>query len=294
MGQFELNLIKADEEKESPLIKPRDHVRAVKLLEIHTDYLYYKQEIVSQSVGGLDLYQITLTKRKGPNCVSYHRKKCMYISARMHAAETHGSLIMKYILQMLVTKAENYDSILSNYIVKLVPLVNPDGVTMGNSRASLVGLDLNRRWAEPNASIHPEIYFLKLQMQQQADSAQGIAIYCDLHGHNRKENCFFYGCNKAADEGMLSWTKTRLLPKIFASVEQIFDFSNCRFKQDKYKLNTARVVVWNEMKVTNSFTLETSQYCKTQVVQEPADTSAVVASSIQTLDGRSKLRYIQF
>ena len=62
---------------------------------------------------------------------------------------------------------------------------------------------------------------------------------------------------------MLSWTKTRLLPKIFASVEQIFDFQSCRFKQDKYKLNTARVVVWNEMKVTNSFTLETSMYAKT-------------------------------
>lgn len=61
---------------------------------------------------------------------------------------------------------------------------------------------------------------------------------------------------------MLSWTKTRLLPKIFASIEEIFDYKNCRFKQDKYKLNTARVVVWNEMKVTNSFTLETSQFAK--------------------------------
>ena len=62
---------------------------------------------------------------------------------------------------------------------------------------------------------------------------------------------------------MLSWTKTRLLPKIFASEEVIFDFQSCRFKQDRYKLNTARVVVWNEMKVTNSFTLETSMYAKT-------------------------------
>ena len=78
----------------------------------------------------------------------------------------------------------------------------------------------------------------------------------------QKENCFFYGCNKAADEGILSWTKTRLLPKIYASVEEIFDYQSCRFKQDKHKLNSARVVVWNEMKVTNSFTLETSMYAK--------------------------------
>jgi len=64
-----------------------------------------------------------------------------------------------------VTKAEKYDSILADYTIKLVPMINPDGVTMGNSRASLVGLDLNRRWADPNASIHPEIFFLKRIMQ---------------------------------------------------------------------------------------------------------------------------------
>ena len=67
---------------------------------------------------------------------------------------------------------------------------------------------------------------------------------------------------------MLSWTKTRLLPKILASIEHIFDFSQCHFKQDKHQLNAARVVVWNEMKVTNSFTLETSQFAKTKEIVE--------------------------
>ena len=209
----------------------------------------------------------------------------MYVTARLHSAETYGSLIMKYLMSELVNRSENYDSILSNYVIKLVPMINTDGVTIGNSRSSLVGLDLNRRWGDPNASIHPEIHFLKKIMKQQADTKQGISIYCDLHGHNRRNNCFFYGCNKAADEGMLSWTKTRLLPKIFASVEQMFDFSSCRFSQDKYKLNTARVVVWNEMKVTNSFTLETSMFAKTEVSktvipEEPANPLAAVTSSI--------------
>ena len=170
MGQFEIQLLKADEETASPLIKQIKKPMNVKLLEIHTDYLYDKQEIVSQSLAGLNIYQITLTKRKGQNCLPFHRKKCMYITARLHSAETHGSLIMKYIMHELVTRSENFDSILNSYVIKLVPLINTDGVTIGNSRSSLVGLDLNRRWAEPNASIHPEIYFLKKIMQQQADS----------------------------------------------------------------------------------------------------------------------------
>ena len=154
----------------------------------------------------------------------YHKRKCLYVIARQHAAETHGSLIMKNLLEELTRNAEKYDYLLSNAVIKLVPMVNPDGVTIGNSRTSLVGVDLNRRWGEPNCLIHPEIYFLKATMLERADYGSGISIFCDMHGHNKKENCFFYGCNKAADEGMLSWTKTRLLPKIFASFEPIFDF----------------------------------------------------------------------
>ena len=94
----------------------------------------------------------------------------MYITARLHAAETHGSVIMQYLIKELTERAECYDTILSNYIIKLVPMINADGVTIGNSRSSLVGLDLNRRWAEPNKSIHPEIYFLKRIMMLQSET----------------------------------------------------------------------------------------------------------------------------
>ena len=84
-------------------------------------------------------------------------------------------------------------------------------------------------------------------------------------------NCFFYGCNKAANEGLLSWTKTRLLPKIFASTTTQFSFKQSRFKVDRTKLNTARVVAWNEMKITNSFTLETSMFGKITPETEEKD-----------------------
>jgi hypothetical protein len=110
---------------------------------------------------------------------------------------------------------KKYDAILRSSIVKLVPMVNPDGVVIGNSRSSLAGVDLNRRWASPSAIIHPEISFLKKSMLRTLRQSQGISVFCDLHGHNKLNNCFFYGCNKAPNEGLLSWTKTRLFPKIF-------------------------------------------------------------------------------
>ena len=34
-------------------------------------------------------------------------------------------------------------------------------------------------------------------------------------------NCFFYGSNRAPNEGILSWTKTRLLPKHAIGVKKL-------------------------------------------------------------------------
>lgn len=34
-------------------------------------------------------------------------------------------------------------------------MLNPDGVIHGNTRTSLTGNDLNRRWSNPNEYLHP-------------------------------------------------------------------------------------------------------------------------------------------
>ena len=213
-------------------------------------------------MGGLNIYQITLTKRREAGSIKHKKKKIIYIQARLHAAETHGSFIMRYLIHELTHNYEKYDELLNNNIIKLIPMVNPDGVVIGNARSSLAGVDLNRRWGNPNATLHPELFFLKKSIKATMNQSSGIRVFCDLHGHNRQFNCFFYGSNKAPDEGLLSWTKTRLLPKIFGKLEPIFDYNMCKFSTEKTKYYTARVVMWNEFKVANSFTLETSMYAQ--------------------------------
>ena len=36
-------------------------------------------------------------------------------------------------------------------------MLNPAGVSAGNYRTSLAGVDLNRQWAKPSLEKHPEI-----------------------------------------------------------------------------------------------------------------------------------------
>lgn len=61
--------------------------------EIVNKFLHYRQEVVGQSMCGLNLYQLTITKRR-EHSIKHKKKAVIYIQARLHAAETHGSLIM--------------------------------------------------------------------------------------------------------------------------------------------------------------------------------------------------------
>ncbi|CAB1331951.1 unnamed protein product, partial [Coregonus sp. 'balchen'] len=46
-------------------------------------------------------------------------------------------------------------------IFKIVPMLNPDGVYLGNYRCSLMGFDLNRHWQEPSPWVHPTLHAVK-------------------------------------------------------------------------------------------------------------------------------------
>ena len=97
-------------------------------------------------------------------------------------------------------------------------------------------------------------------MLEKFSKEREILLYCDLHGHSRKKNSFIYGCNTTANGGFNSWTKVRLYPRVLARVTPVFNIQDCKFKVEKSKAGTARIVVWKEFKVTNSFTLENSFY----------------------------------
>ena len=58
---------------------------------------------------------------------------------------------------------------------------------------------------------------------------------------------------------MPGWLK-KTFPLLLSSFSPIFDINSCRLAVESSKDGTARVVMWREMGVINSFTLESS-YC---------------------------------
>ena len=87
-------------------------------------------------------------------------------------------------------------------------------------------------------------------MQEERD----MFLVCDLHGHSRKKNVFMYGWSGKINDRL----KERIFPWLLEKNCSIFSFSDCSFAIQKSKESTARVVMWKELGITNSYTLESS------------------------------------
>ena len=226
--------------------------------EIDPGLIIFKKEELCTTVLGLPVYLVTITA--GRNCgLPIQKRKGVVITARVHPGETVGSFIMERVMSFLLSNSKEAEALRALYVFKLVPMLNPDGVVLGNYRSCVAGEDLNRRWDHPSSPEHNPILYTK-KMIEKFGKEREIVMFCDLHGHSKKHNSFIYGCNTAANEGFASWTKVRLFPRVFARRTPLFSYRDCRFRVEPDKTATGRVVVWKEFGVTNSFTLETSFY----------------------------------
>lgn len=204
-----------------------------------------------RSLAGNSWDYLTITNKSKSD--SLKPKKAIIISARVHPGETVGSLMMKGVIDFL-TDPDNEEAIIlrDNFVFKIIPMLNPDGVINGNYRCALSGWDLNRRWKNPSKVLHPIIYHTK-KMIKEVHNEREVLLFCDLHGHPRRKDIFMYGWNiqKKPEE-------TRIFPYILGKICPFFYFGYSRFGVQKSKESTARVVLFKNLKIPNIFTLESS------------------------------------
>ena len=163
-----------------------------------------------------------MTSRENTENIS--KRKGVVITARVHPGETVGSWMMRGLLFFL-TDPDNEEAKLlrDNFVFKIIPMLNPDGVINGNYRCSLAGCDLNRRWKTPSELLHPIVYHVK-KLVKQVNQERGCLLFCDLHGHSRKQNVFMYGCTQRDNPH-----QCKVLPYMLSKLNPYFKFENSRF-----------------------------------------------------------------
>ncbi|KAF6275783.1 ATP/GTP binding protein like 3 [Rhinolophus ferrumequinum] len=182
------------------------------------------------------------------------KQKAVILTARVHPGETNSSWIMKGFLDFLLGDSSDAQLLRDTFVFKVVPMLNPDGVIVGNYRCSLAGQDLNRNYTSVLKELFPSVWYTRNMIRRLMEKRE-VILYCDFHGHSRKENIFMYGCG-GSDRCKAFYLQQRIFPLMLSkNCPDKFSFSACKFNVRKSKEGTGRVVMW-KMGIRNSFTME--------------------------------------
>lgn len=69
--------------------------------------------------------------------------------------------MMEKLILKLLQNDKLTEELLKKYNFYIVPMINIDGVIMGNYRTNRHGLDLNRTYHDPSITTSPSIFYYK-------------------------------------------------------------------------------------------------------------------------------------
>ncbi|CAI5792737.1 cytosolic carboxypeptidase 4 [Podarcis lilfordi] len=236
--------------------------------------VFFRRQTLCHTLGGNPCPLLTITampeSESSDDLEQFRDRPYVVLMARVHPGESNASWVMKGTLEFLLSSDPIADLLRQCFIFKVIPMLNPDGVINGNQRCSLSADDLNRRWLNPSPACQPTIYHTKGLLYYLSTQGRTPVVFCDYHGHSQKKNAFLYGCSiketlwqagRTVDTTVVTEdVGYRTLPKILDKVAPVFLMSSCSFLVEKSRDSTARVVVWREIGVQRSYTME-STYC---------------------------------
>ena len=106
---------------------------------------FIKFESLGSSVGNLDIPLLKISNFESKNARA-EEKSIILIIGRQHPGETYSSFIIHGFVNQMLQKTPLCNQLRESYEIWVVPMLNPDGVVVGNYRSNLQGRDLNRHF----------------------------------------------------------------------------------------------------------------------------------------------------
>lgn len=112
---------------------------------------------IGTSLQGRPIHKITLTDPNVPDV----GKTRVWIHAGIHPSETTSYFTVEGFVAWLRSNDPQAAVLLDHALIELLPMVNPDGVFLGNYRTTANSVNLENEWASPYTSTQPEIVALR-------------------------------------------------------------------------------------------------------------------------------------
>ena len=253
--------------------------------KIKNKNIYYHDEILTLSKEKRNIHLLTITSKKNiinnkkesninglfpdkNRCnLILHDKHIIFITARVHPGETPGALMFNGILKLLIDNDNQMSKILlDNFIFKLIPIINVDGVSNGYFRLNNEGYNLNRCYLGPSPKITPENYAIT-KLFYFYSSNYKVRYYFDLHADMNVRGVYTFGnALKVFEEHV----ENVLFSFIFKINCSHVDFSHCIFTQKSMgskakndvagKEATSRVQFYQKTGLIHTYTVESTYF----------------------------------
>ena len=238
--------------------------------------IYYHDEILTMSKEKRNIHLLNNKKEPTLNGLFHDKNRCnlaihdkniIFITARVHPGETPGTHMFNGILKTLIDKENQMNKILlDNFIFKLIPIINVDGVSNGYFRLNTEGYNLNRCYLGPSPKINPENFAITKLFYYYSQNYK-VRYYFDLHADMNTRGVYTFGnALKVFEEHV----ENVLFSFIFKINSSHVDFSHCIFTQRSMgtkakndlqgKEATSRVQFYQKTGLIHTYTVESTYY----------------------------------
>lgn len=120
--------------------KVRKLLKAAFTEEIKSFFSQYQEEFTKIDPRRYENFQVKFKAY----IEDHYQKKAIVITSRVHPGEPQASYMLQGFIDFLLS--DEAKELRENFVFRIVPMLNIDGVIYGNYRCSLLGVDLNRKW----------------------------------------------------------------------------------------------------------------------------------------------------
>ncbi|XP_050083944.1 cytosolic carboxypeptidase 6 isoform X2 [Anopheles aquasalis] len=219
----------------------------------------FERSSLGMSIQNRKLELVTFDEVKKPDKVDQKNVIHMVvILARIHPGESPSSYVVQGLIEFLAAATQPIAKALREHVVfKIVPMLNPDGVFLGNNRCNVVGHDLNRSWNRLSQYTHPTLSaVMKMLKEYDNSSCYQVDFVIDIHAHSSLTGTFIYG---STYDNVYRYERHLVFPKLFATKCEDFCQEHMMFNADDRKCGTARRNFVEALSDNvNTYTLEVS------------------------------------
>lgn len=189
-------------------------------------------------------------------------KWAVFLTGRVHPGESNSSWIMHGLINFLIGPSSVARQLRDRCVFYIVPMINPDGVIIGNQRCDFIGYDLNWTFSTASKVLQPVPFYIKQlikDVRTELWSTYSNFFYFDIHSHSTKKGIFMYGPHYMLHEE--NYMKIRMIPKLLSEWTDMFRYYSCKFMAQDHLKECAWLSIWRAFHgMIQCFTLEASYF----------------------------------